>query len=353
MSDVEPTFDVLESIERQAAACDHIGSPLYGVLLRGLARDYVDGGLTRELLEHASERPQHDATPLRYLATGHRLALAGHAPQLAQHFPSCGGTWDGADPTADFLHTVDAHRHDFVVGLTHQVQTNEVGRAVPLVCGLGYIQQRFGLPLRLLELGASAGLLSRSPWYRVDTGSAACGPLDSPVQLGPEWFTKAPAQLPASLDIADQAAADLSPIDVAPPGGRLAIQSFVWPDQLERIERLRAALTVADEHPLHVERADAGAWLSRHVEEHLPAHTATVVFHTIVWQYLPATTRDHLRRTLAAASVHATVQNPLCWLRMEPATPTHADLRLTVWPSGEELHLADVGYHGSGLDWKL
>jgi len=350
---MQPTYDVLETIQRQAESCDHIGSPLYGTILRGVAEDYQRGGISRDLLEHASERPQHDATPLRYLATAHRLALAGKAPRLARHFPSCGGAWSGDDPTADFLDTVEAHRHDFVVGLTHQVQTNEVGRAVPLVCGLGYIQQRFGLPLRMLELGASAGLLSRSPWFRIDTGATACGPMDSPVQLGPEWFTKAPAALPASLQIADQAAVDLSPIDVATSEGRLAIQSFVWPDQLERIERLRAALAVADEHPLHVERADAGAWLSRHVEEHLPAHTATVVFHTIVWQYLPATTRDQLRRTLRTGSAHATVQSPLCWLRMEPATPTHADLRLTVWPGGEEIHLADVGYHGHGMDWKL
>ena len=222
---------------------------------------------------------------------------------------------------------------------------------MPLVCGLAHIQQRFGLPLRLLEVGASAGLLSRVPWYRIDAGHTACGPQDSPVQLGPEWFTAPPAALPDQLHVTDQAAADLSPIDVATPAGRLAIQSFVWPDQVERIERLRAALSIAEAHPLHVERADAGAWLSRHLEGPLVAHTATVVFHTIVWQYLPASTRDHLRRTLAAAGVAATRQNPLCWLRMEPAAPTHADLRLTVWPGGEETHLADVGYHGHGLSW--
>lgn len=348
---MQPTFDVLESIERQAVSCDHIGSPLYGSLMRGFAADYRSSGITRELLEHASERPQHDGIPLRYIATGHRLALAGAAPQLARHFPSCGGAWDGSDITADFLDAVAAHRHDFVVGLTHQVQTNEVGRAVPLVCGLAHVQQRFGLPMRLLELGASAGLLSRAPWYRIDTGSSACGPEDSPVRFGSDWFATPPAQLPVRLDVCDQAAVDLSPIDVATNDGRLAIQSFVWPDQLERIERLRAALIVADAHPMHVERADAGAWLSRHVEAPLPAHTATVVFHTIVWQYLPAATRDHLRRTLTSAAAHATVQNPLCWLRMEPATPTHADLRLTVWPSGAEIHLADVGYHGHGLEW--
>ena len=348
---MQATYDVLESIERQADSCAHIGSPLYAALLRGLAADYRQGGITRELLEHASQRPQHDATPLRYLATGHRLALAGRAPGLARHYPSCGGEWEGADVSTDFLALVAQHRNEFATGLTHQVQTNEVGRAVALACGLSHLQLHFDLPLRLFELGASAGLLSRVPWFRIDTGSVACGPADSPVRLGPEWFVTAPGDLPDQLDVREQMAADLSPIDVATAEGRLAIQSFAWPDQLERIERLRAALAVAEQHPLHVERADAGAWLSRHITAPLPAGAATVVFHTIVWQYLSTSTRDQVRRTLTATGATATRNAPLCWLRLEPAAPTHADLRLTIWPGGTETHLADVGYHGRDVTW--
>ncbi len=48
----------------------------------------------------------------------------------------------------------------------------------------------------------------------------------------------------------EQAAADLSPLDIDTPAGRIAIQSFVWPDQTERMQRLRVALEVAAEHRL-------------------------------------------------------------------------------------------------------
>lgn len=350
---MEATYDVLEAIERQAASCDHIGSPLYGIILRGLAADFIGGGVTRELLDGVSERPQHDAIPLRYLATGHRLALSGEAPELAQHFASCGGLWRGGDPTDDFLEVVTRRRADFAAGLTHQVQTNEVGRAVVLGCGLGHIALAHGLPLRTLEVGASAGLLSRLPWFRIDTGLATCGPEDALLGFGPEWIETPPTSMPALIDVVEQAASDAFPIDIATPDGALAIQSFVWPDQTERLARLRAALVVAEQHPLEVERADAGEWLERRLATPLPLGATTVVFHSIVWQYLPPTTRQAVRSCLLTAGEAATPSSPLCWLRMEPATATHADLRLTSWPGGEEIRLAEVGYHGHRVDWRL
>lgn len=349
---MQPTFDVLESIERQAVACEHIGSPLYAALLLGLAADHRARGITRDLLESASERPQHDAIPLRYLATAHRLALAGSAPDLARHYPSCGGEWHGADPTHDFLALVHARRATFVDGLARQVQTNEVARAVPLACGLAHLQQMFALPLRTFELGASAGLLSRLAWFRIETSAAACGPADARLHFGPEWFTTPPPTLPARLDLVHQEAVDLTPIDITTDDGRVAIQSFLWPDQLERIDRLRAALAIADAHPLRVDADDAGVWLQRRLR--VAEGATTVVFHSIVWQYLPPATRRQLRATLATVGATATPTAPLCWLRMEPATATHADLRATVWDGRTqpgEHHLADVGYHGHHLSW--
>lgn len=349
---MEATYDVLETIERQAASCDHIGSPLYGTILRGLAADFIAGGVTRELLAGVSERPQHDAIPLRYLATGHRLALSGEAPELAQHFASCGGLWSGGDPTDDFLEVVTRRRADFAAGLTRQVQTNEVGRAVVLACGLGHIALTHGLPLRTLEVGASAGLLSRLPWFRVDTGLSICGPDDSLLAFGPEWIETPPTSMPALIDVVEQAASDAFPIDTKTPDGALAIQSFVWPDQTERMARLRAALVVAGQHPLEVERADAGEWLERRLAAPLPPGVTTVVFHSIVWQYLPPETRQAVRACLLTAGETATPSSPLCWLRMEPATATHADLRLTSWPGSEEILLAEVGYHGHRVHWR-
>lgn len=357
------TFTTLESIEHQASACERVGSALYGSLLRGLAVDHMAGGVTAELLDGVSDRPVHDAVPLRYLATAHRLALAGDAPDLAAVYPSCGGAWHGGELTDVFLSVVATHRSTFVAGLQRTVQTNEVGRAVALTSGFSAVAARHGARLRTFEIGASAGLLSRWPAFHVDSGESSTGPLDSAVQFGPDWFADGPLPpLVASIEVVDRRACDIAPIDPTTDDGRLTMLSFLWPDQLERFDRLRAALDIAGADPIPVDEADAGVWLAEQLGGDAPDGTATVVFHSIVWQYLPATTKDAIRAALAEAGARATADRPLCWLRMEPANAAHADLRLTTWngadrlvgdqPPVDEL-LAHVGYHGSDVAWAL
>lgn len=350
-----PVETVLASLERQAESCAHIGSPLYAALLTGLVADHLSGGLTAELLDGVSSQPIHDALPLRYLATAHRLALAGDAPELASWYPSCGGSWDGKDITDVFLSAVAVHRGEFVRGVLRNVQTNEVGRAAVLAGGFSTIVGRTGLPLRTFELGGSAGLLSHWDRYSYDTGTTTTGDPGSSLRFGPEWFATAPTLDPA-VRVVDRASVDVSPIDVATDDGRLTMLSFVWPDQLERFTRLEAAIDIARRHPLHVECADAGDWLAARLATDAPEGTATVVFHSIVWQYLPSATRDAVRSALADAGRRSSAERPLHWLRMEPATRQHADLRLTTWGGGagdepvDEV-LAHVGYHGADVTW--
>ena len=349
-------FTVVEAIEHQAGGCERAGSPLYAALLRELAADHRAGGLTAELLEGVSDQPVHDAVPLRYLATAHRLALAGSAPGLAARYPSCGGSWSTDDGggvlVAPFLATVADHRPEFEAGLRRNVQTNEVGRATVITAGLSWIAARHHLPVRTLEVGASAGLLTRWPHYGYDTGETRTGDPASPLQFGREWYFAPPPPLAEDLRAVECAASDIAPIDATTDDGQLTMLSFLWPDQRERRDRLVAALAVARRHPVTVERADAGRWVSERLAEPLPRDVSTVVYHSIVWQYLPGPTRDALRTALHAAGATASASSPLHWLRMEPATVEHADLRVTTWPGGEETVLADVGYHGGAIRWR-
>jgi hypothetical protein len=69
---------------------------------------------------------------------------------------------------------------------------------------------------------------------------------------------------------------------------------------------------------------------------------ATVVFHSIVMQYLPETERERFERAVAQAS------GTVAWLRMEPAGDM-TELRLTL--AGEERLLARAGYHGDPVEW--
>ncbi|HEY4331031.1 MAG TPA: DUF2332 domain-containing protein, partial [Ilumatobacteraceae bacterium] len=292
-----------------------------------------------------------DALPLRYLATAHRLALAGDAPLLARHYPSCGGAWDGADITADFLATAARQRQEFVGGVRRNVQTNEVARAAVLASSFALIARRHGAAIDMLEIGSSAGLLSRWDLYHYDTGRSELGDRSSPVSFGPSWWTTNPPDLDVEVRVRHRAASDITPIDCTTADGRLTMLSFIWPDQLERIERLRAALTIAARAPLAVEAADAGSWLARQLARGPQVGAATVVFHSIVWQYLPPATRDGVRESLASAGALASDEAPLLWLRMEPDTAEHANVRVTTWPGAAEEVIAAVGYHGAGIQW--
>lgn len=340
----EPLHSIEQALAAQAAACDALGSPLYGRVLRGLSADVTAGGLTPELLcDRGFDRPLHDAVPLRLLGAVHRIVLRGEAPALAARYPSAGGTDDGGDPTADVLATMAAHRAEVEAGLQRNVQTNEVGRCAALVVGFAAVHDRYRLPLRLLEVGSSCGLNLRWDHYWYDTGASAMGEPRSTVRFERVWEAPPPVLRP-DVRVASRAGCDVAPLDAASADDRLTLLSFVWPDQAERFARLRAALAIAAEVPAPIAAADAGTWLAARLAA--PADgTATVVFHSIVWQYLPADSKTVARAALAAAGARASDAAPLAWLRLEPAGPV-AGLRLTTWPGGEDRLLATSSYHG-------
>jgi hypothetical protein len=130
------------------------------------------------------------------------------------------------------------------------------------------------------------------------------------------------------------------------------LQSYVWPDQTLRLQRLRGALELAAANPPHVERADAIDFVERQLAARRP-DAAFVLFHSIMWQYLPAATRSRLEQILQQAGQSARADAPIAWLRMEPddSGAPHAMLALTLWPGGQTRELAHCDYHGRWIEW--
>ena len=139
-------------------------------------------------------------------------------------------------------------------------------------------------------------------------------------------------------------------MDIRTEAGRTRLLSFIWPDQTERFDRVRAALAVAETHRPQVSRASADAWLAAELPR--LRSTPTMVFHSIVWQYLGAAVQDSMRATLDDEGSRRSRDAPLVWARMEPAGSV-ADVRATVWrgDAPEEYVLAEIGYHGRDLRW--
>lgn len=339
---------MVDVIAFQAAACAESSSPLYGRVLDTVVADLRAGGVSADLLAGRADDPLGSALALRFLAAVHRIVLDGRAPELAAFFPSVGGTAVG-DPGPAFLRTVDRHRDEVSRGMEDGVQTNEVGRSAVLVGGYAEVGQRTGLPLRVLEIGASAGLNLRWDHYAYDTGRVVAGDPESPLRFDRVWEGE-PPDLPATFSVAERAGCDRNPLDPTTPEGRLALMSYVWPDQTDRFERLDAAIEVARRVPAVIEQADAADWASARLREPTPG-LATVVVHSIVLQYLSGPARERFREAVAAAGARATEVAPLAWLRMEPGGD-RAEVRLTTWPGGDERLVATAGYHGRPVWWE-
>jgi hypothetical protein len=331
--------EVAGRLRFQVEACRMLGSPLYADLLERAAADVEDAGPAWEVLRGQRDEPTFSSLALRLMGSVNRLVLAGEEPEAF-------ASWEA-------LRDVLGRRREELRELVDlPVQTNEVGRSAPLLFGFFAVAARTALPLRTLELGASAGLNSNWDRYRYETEGFAWG-LESPLTLQGWRFrsdipNKGANPYPKRLEVASREGCDASPVDPTTAEGRLTLLAYVWADQRQRVERLRAALAIAEEHPVPVERAAAAAWAVERLAE--PAEgVATVVFHSVMTFYLPEPEREELAATIAAAGERATEAAPLAWLRLE-GPGEMAELRLTTWPGGEERLLARAGYHGDPVE---
>ncbi|MGI8754813.1 MAG: DUF2332 domain-containing protein [Acidimicrobiales bacterium] len=338
---------LLDTIETQRFGCELAGSPLYAQALLVVADDVAAEGPCARLLDLYADASLGDAVLLRFLGALHLAVLSGRAPELAVHYPSAGGTpHDGL--AGALVDAVEANGDLIAAGLEQCVQTNEVGRSAALIGGYLTLAAD-GLPLRLREVGTSAGLNLLADQYRYEAGGSAFGPVDSPLVFREPWIPRTP-DLSAPLDIADRRGCDLAPIDVTLEPDRLRLRSFVWPDQLERLTRLDAAIAVARRFPPVIDTADAVTWLQWELADRCPDVT-TVVAHSITLQYLSPAERTAMVAVITEAGQRASDAAPVAWLRLEPGGD-QADLYLTRWPGGETRLLATSAYHGPPVVWR-
>lgn len=349
---------------QQAHACAQLGSDLYGRLLALLADELAAGGSTWELLRAGGDLRFGQAAPLRLVGAAHRLALSGAAPEWAALLPSCGGTVPSGDEAllGSWRALVERHRDELEAGLAREVQTNEVARSAGLALAIALSDMSES---RLVELGCSAGLNLRLDRFAVDLGGIVLGHAESRVQLRPAMLGRFDALrhqglvLPA---VTERVGIDPHPIDPATPEGALTVRSFVWPDQLDRLALLDAAIAIAAEHPaelipvVHVpggpdREHEAGSSdqpdTATVLGDLLAKHTPTVVMESIVWQYIPPAMRWRITEEIETAGESATSQNPLVWVRYEPDEWDRR--RAAIWsrafPGGSDQLVAHVDYH--------
>ncbi|PZF88696.1 DUF2332 domain-containing protein [Micromonospora deserti] len=339
-------------MEQQARACRNMAAPLYADLLVHTAEDVRAGGPCADAVAGWTGAPSTAAVPLRLLGGVHALVLTGQAPQLARFYPSAGGAYrpEDADAAWAAFRAVVADRRDAVRGwLRRPPQTNEVGRANLLLAGLLHaVQESRGLPVRLVELGASAGLNLRADRFRVAAPGFAWGPEDSPVRLPgawrdgvPGWLREAARSYP-ELTVVERLGCDVTPLDPGSEDGALALRAYLWPEHTARATRLGGALELARRVPARVDRVGAAEFLAG--LDPRPG-TLTVVWHSVMRQYVPA---DEWARVTAELDRLAAAGAPFAHLLFEPYEQDgrhRFQLRARIG-AGPERVLAEAHPHG-------
>ncbi len=295
--------------------------------------------------------PGRSALPLRMLGGVHALVLTGRAGDLARYYPSTGGT---ADPGQDASAAWPAFR-DVLAGQSDEVrawlpsppQTNEVGRGAVLAGALCHLAGQAPGPVRLFEVGASAGLNLRADRFRITGAGISYGQESSPVQLTGAWRGRPPQ--PRPVEVIARTGGDLAPVDPVSAEGRLRLTAYVWPDQAARLARLRGGLDLAAKVPADLRAEPAAVTVAGIRPE---PGTWTVLWHSIFRQYLDADQSADLDAAVAAAGdrAYGTARFALVTLELIRGTPD-TPVEVTTWPGGVRRRLGTAPPHGLPVTW--
>jgi hypothetical protein len=350
---------VQEAFDDQIRWSRELGSHFMVRLLETCARELGDADSPlHAMIAGWPGNPVADALPIRVAGALHALVLAEQSPELAALYPPNGDEPPSAPLAQAIRRAMRSHPAHFSRYLSNAPQTNEIRRSAVLLPGFAQVVMQTAKPLHLLEIGASAGL--NQHWdrfgYQLAGGavSTGWGLADSPVQLTCE-LRAAPPPLPSRIEVLSRAACDHAPLDVNNAEHRLRLMSYIWPDQIERKQRLAAAIEMARAQYTPVVQADAAQW----VEQQLAMFAArpnrpstTVLYHSVVWMYLPRAARDRIEAAMQAAAAKASDTHSLAWLRYEfPKAASSAELSLSVWPGRQDQRLARCHPHGAWLEW--
>jgi hypothetical protein len=228
-------------------------------------------------------------------------------------------------------------------------QTNEPRRCAVLLPVLAQVEG----PIALLEVGASAGLCLYPDRYSYSYDGRRLDPVDGPSAVLLECATTGNPPIPTTLpEIVWRAGIDLNPLDLANASDVNWLETLIWPEQHERLARIRAAIEIVRADPPRIIRGDAIDDLPALVEE-APRHATLVIVSSAAIVYLMPEPRarfiDYVR------SLEATwISNegggivPVAAAALgDRVSPVLGQMLLSL----NEVPKAFTGPHGDRLDW--
>ena len=228
-------------------------------------------------------------------------------------------------------------------------QTNEPRRCAVLLPMLAQVPG----PIALLEVGASAGLCLFPDRYSYSYDGRRIDPADGPSTVLLECATTGNPPIPTELpQIVWRAGLDLNPLDLTDPDDTTWLETLIWPEQQERLARIRSAMDIVRADPPLIVKGDAIDDLPELVAQ-APHDAALVIVSSAAIVYLMPEPRARFIEYVR--SLGAT------WISNEgpgivPAAVAALDGRVSpvagqMLLSVNEVPQAFTGPHGDRLDW--
>jgi hypothetical protein len=143
-----------------------------------------------------------------------------------------------------------------------------------------------------------------------------------------------------------RAGCDLAPLDPGSPDDQLTLLSYIWPDEPYRIDRLRAALSVAARDPVPIAARVGSEWLTEVLGDARDGELV-VVWHSVMRQYVEPDEWAAIERAVG--------ERPgVVRLSMEPTREARAPMQLTLHDpaNAPETRLAVCDDHGLPIHWE-
>ncbi len=338
------------ALEWQADHAQKNSAPCTGQLIRGFIPLAESDTLVAARMRDWPGLSLEDAMPLRLAGGFHNLHLTGADDRLGPIY--AGTITDQAQIDAIVLAVAQDHDARLVTWFSGPPQTNEAGRSAGIMAQLLWLSLRLGPRFEMNEIGSSAGINTMMERFGFDLGGVKAGVARSPMLIKPEWRGLPPPQ--AEVEITSIQGCDLAPINLADPDQALRLKSYVWADTPVRLQRIDAAIAFAAEKPPQVATLDAADWAEARLAEPQEAGVTRVLFHSIVWQYIPPEGRARIEAAMEQAGSRATPERPLAWVTVETNRQTFRhELQTRYWPGGEKVALLGEAHaHGAWVEWR-
>jgi hypothetical protein len=311
--------------------------------------------------------PETQQQPTLFLAAVHDLVLREPSLELAGWYRSINADVRTDDPFPTFAALCRKRSNELQhIFATRTTQTNEVGRCAFYLPAFGLIADEVGT-ISLVDIGTSAGLNLYFDSYSYDYshGPVLIGDpgLSAGAGVSIEVGTRSDPPIPSAFpSVGARIGVDQAPLDLADHDVARWLLACLWPDQTDRIERLRAAIEVGRSRDADIRTGDATGLVGQAVTDAAQSGHPVIMNSWVLNYFTPEARRGYLAELDRIGS-----QTDMSWVYAEspalcsglPFPEDESVQQMTVvmlarWRDGMRTvrHIGNTHPHGYWLHWQ-